>query len=370
MKKAALFFNRFYVDAHPCFTELALSLVGEGYLVDLYYETNPFNPPPTFYNPHVRLYQFPYLWSHKLEFWAKQLAMKGKRYDAVFGTPMQGAILGWRVARQCRAPFFYLADEVYPKRASESWVQVPGYESLKPLEAQANRAAAASIALGQERYQIQRAENSLPADHRAFIIPNAQRGPAQRLRSHYFRDIFGLEDRKPILLFAGTDGWVLAKRLYEQTRDWGERDFHLVFHGRSTGMVAEKHPFILLSRDPLPSNLLNHAFSSADAGLALYSKDKPQEAKNGPTGGKLGAYLKNGLPLLAGNLDDFREMERQGVALFWDGFQSFDEVAARLLPRLPEMAARVPEYYAREFEYGKFFAPFADFLRERVAARG
>ena len=49
-----------------------------------------------------------------------------------------------------------------------------------------------------------------------LFLPNGQAGAAIKLRSNYFRDIFNLEDRKPILLFAGTLNWNLARRIYEE----------------------------------------------------------------------------------------------------------------------------------------------------------
>src|SRR6266702_4286251 len=91
---------------------------------------------------------------------------------------------------------------------------IPEKEKAKYLARnyKSNRYAAATISLGEERYQVQKQLNKIDYPHDYIVIPNAPSGDAVKLRSNYFRDIFHIEDRKPILLFAGTLNWNLAKK--------------------------------------------------------------------------------------------------------------------------------------------------------------
>ena len=163
---------------------------------------------------------------------------------------------------------------------------------------------------GKKRYIEQKKQNKIDFPHDHLVLPNAPAGNSIKLRSNYFRDIFNIEDRKPILLFAGTLNWNLAKKIYEETKTYGERDYHLIFHARTSGLMGEEvHTFIKISNIPIPGSFLNYALSSADIGLALYDQNSEEEVKNGFTGGKIGSYLKNGLPIIAGSSENLKFFE-------------------------------------------------------------
>ena len=70
-KKIALFFDRTYVDAHACFTELAKQLANSGYEVDVYCILNSFNPAPAFYNSKIRVLPFPLSKFERMQFFYK-----------------------------------------------------------------------------------------------------------------------------------------------------------------------------------------------------------------------------------------------------------------------------------------------------------
>ena len=55
-------------------------------------------------------------------------------------------------------------------------------------------------------------------------------------------------------------------------------------------MGEDQHPFIKMSRMPIPSTMLNYMVSSADIGLALYDRESIPEKRNAFTGGKIGIY--------------------------------------------------------------------------------
>jgi hypothetical protein len=353
-KKIALLFDRTYIDAHHCFMELANQLVSSGFEVDLYMVFNPYNNQPFFESKKVRILPFPESKFQKIEYWTNILRAKDRKYSAIIATPIKGAWLARRTARLQKIPYYYLADELVKHLLDNSpAVQRKKLEKWNYL---ANKGAAATIALGEDRYQTQIELNKIDYAHDHIIIPNAPSGEPRKLRSNYFRDLFNIEDRKPILLFAGTLNWQLARRLYEETKNYSDREYHLVFHARTLGQMGEEsHPFIKISTVPVPANMMNYVVGSADIGLALYDKNSLHETRNGITGGKLGTYLKNELPLIAGSAENLRVFADAGVGEYWDGETPFDTVAMHTIKNLDIYRKNIPPFYREHFQYEIFF---------------
>lgn len=367
MKKIALFFNRPYIDAHACFMELARELVNNGFFVDLYYVQNPYNTPPLFFSNQIRTFLFPRSKFQIAYFWSHIVRRKDRNYVATFGTPIQGIWLAYKVAKYLGIPHFYLADEIFDPTIK--FHKVKDWHKAKKMDIKANKSAAATIALGKDRYYYQKSVNQLPEDHPWFVIPNAPSGSAGKVKSNFFRDMLDIKDHKPIVLFLGSFKWKLAKALYEQTKKFGEKDFHIVFHSPSVEIPDEdlqSDPFIKISKTPLPSYLINYAVSSADLGLVLYNKDYVQDRNNGWTGGKIGVYLKNNLPLIAGNLPEFADFEQKGVGKFWDGSQDISAVIHDALDNLETMKGNIKELYNNNYRYDFFFKKFLKFFENYV----
>lgn len=361
MKRIALFFDRSYVDAHCCFTELAKHLSLSGYEIDLYCLLNSFNPPPTFYDSQIRVLSFPTAKFALIDFWRKVIFVNEFKYAAVFGTPFQGAFLGYKVSKYLKVPFIYLADEIFNMDSSRH--SFPNYPKLKQQDKSVNSAALATIALGEERYRYQQKVNQLPTNHRYFVLPNAQPGASEQLRSNYFKDVFNINDNKPIVLFIGTLDWNLAKQLYEHAKTFVNKPYHLVFHARSLGKMGHApHPFIKISSTPIPSGMLNYVVSSADIGLVLYDKDSTAEKENTLTAGKIGTYLKNNLPLIAGNVDDLKHLESKGVAVYLDNISELDHAVKKAIEQKEKMKKNIVSVYEQHYNYSRYFKSFETFL--------
>ncbi len=67
--------------------------------------------------------------------------------------------------------------------------------------------------------------------------------------------------------------------------------------------------------EPLPSELLDYAVSSADVGLALYDSAKENDRLMGTASGKLCLYLKNGLPVVRRGCRASQWVEREGCGV-------------------------------------------------------
>jgi hypothetical protein len=361
----ALLFDRAYIDTQPCYTEFATQLANNGYNVDLYMRIQSNNHLPFFENQAIRILPFPDSIFQKAEYWSKIIYAKDRKYKAIIGTPVRGAWVAYKTAKIQRIPYYYFADELIEQLIIGSSPDIQ--KKLEKRNYRANRNAIATIALGEERYNIQKILNRIDYPHDHIIIPNAQSGSAKRVKSNYFRDFFNIEDRKPILLYAGTLDWNLAKRLYEETKNYGERDYHLVFHARTLGLMGEKnHPFIKISNIPLPGSILNYAISSADIGLALYDKNFNGEIRNGFTGGKIGTYLKNELAIIAGNAENLRFYEEKKVGVYWDGESSFDEIAVKGIKNMEINRENIPAFYRENLQYEFFFEDFKAHLQKSI----
>mgnify|MGYP000150220486 CR=1 FL=1 len=358
--KIALFFNRAYIDTQACFTELAKQLANKGFIVHLYMPVNNNNQQPFFENQNIRIYPFPESKFEKIEFWYKIRFAKDRKYKALIGTPVDGAWLAYKVSKVQNVPYYYLADELIDHLLNS----IPQHEKKQVAGKNyiSNKNAAGTIALGEERYAIQKKINRIDYSHNYFVIPNAQSGEAKKLKSNYYRDIFNIEDRKPILLFAGTLNWSLANKIYEETKTYSNKEYHLIFQSRTLGLMGENdHPFIKVSTVPIPGSMMNYAVSSADIGLAIYDRSV-HETRNGFTGGKIGMYLKNQLPLITGSADNLRFFEEQGVGVYWDGDTLFDEVANKAIANKEVYMKNIPGFYKENLQYEIFCEKFYNSL--------
>ena len=353
----ALLFDRSYIETQPCYMELPIQLANSGFHVDLYMPMHSNNHLPFFENQAIRILPFPDSSFQKAEYWIKILYAKDRKYKAIIGTPVRGVWVAYKSAAIQKIPYYYFADELL-----EHLVKGKTETQKNKLIREnyiANKKAIASIVLGEERYIIQKKQNKIDFPHDHIILPNAQAGNAVKLKSNYFRDIFNLEDRKPILLFAGTLNWNLARRIYEEAKNYSDKDYHLVFQSRTLGLMGENnHPFIKISTIPIPSSMMNYAVSSADIGIALYDKESLVETNNGITGGKIGTYLKNGLPIIAGSAENLKLFEEKKVGVYWDGISSFDKIANKGIQNIEICRKFIPSFYRENLQYEFFFENF------------
>lgn len=365
MDKIALLFDRTYIDAHHCFMDLAVQLAESGFGVDLYMINNSYNHQPFFSNRNIRIFSFPVSQFQKAEYWSKMIYSKDRRYKAMIATPVMGTWVAYKTAKIQKIPFYYLADELVGHLLTNSPAEKR--KELAKKNYLSNRKAAATIALGEERYTIQKELNKIDYPHEHFIIPNAPAGDTVKLKSNYFRDIFNIEDRKPILVFIGTLNWILARKIYEETKGYNDRDYHLIFHARTLGLMGENdHPFIKVSTMPIPSSMMNYAMSSADIGLALYDKNSVHETRNGFTGGKIGTYLKNELPLIIGSAGNLRAFAEKKVGVYYDGEAAFDEIALHAIRDREQLRKNIPAFYRENLQYEVFFEPFKEHLKRSI----
>jgi glycosyltransferase involved in cell wall biosynthesis len=140
------------------------------------------------------------------------------------------------------------------------------------------------------------------------------------VKGRYFRDMFGLDANQNLVLSAGMiSESVCSMEIAGVMGSW-ETDLpvKMIFHERM--LIPENRNYyqrvehagkgkVLLSLNPLPYEELSKVFTSADIGLAIYSKEHGDNfGIIGSASGKLFQYIKYGLPVIVSDLAGLREL--------------------------------------------------------------
>jgi glycosyltransferase involved in cell wall biosynthesis len=178
---------------------------------------------------------------------------------------------------------------------------------------------------------------------RIHLLPNGSGPRGYRTPGRYFVDVLGLAPDDKIILHSGGFGpWFCCHELAAAAAQW-ERSRKLVFHTshhvdttpyavefRSRGL--DKHA--VLHSSPVPDSQLDELVGSASIGLATYSLDLLgfRAEYLGLAAGKIGRYLKNGIPVIATNVASIREyVDGYRCGLCVDRFDQLDNAISTIL---------------------------------------
>jgi hypothetical protein len=285
-----------------------------------------------------------------------RLALHRPKYRCLVTVPQWGLHYVSAAARLAGIPMGCISDEL----KCEAEAATPEQKRWKERERRAHRRCQWTIALSQERADFIRAENALGPEHRIFVVPNAKAGGSQRVASHYFQDVLGLEPRQRVLLHAGSLWWSAAAALVDAARAWtGEWVvvFQLRLADRSHAWRDSAH--VRFAYDVLPAALLDFAVSSASIGLALYDTTMANNRLMGTASGKVLLYMKNGLPVIATRAGGFEWLEREGCGLLVSGVEEIRSAADRIWADYDTFARNVRRCYDESLEFGRRFEPVA-----------
>ena len=159
-------------------------------------------------------------------------------------------------------------------------------------------------------------DNFKIAEPNVSTLPNATFTEIEKYTSDFLQQRLGIPSNKKIILHSGGLGvWFKCKELAESTKDWPANTL-LVFH---TSYDVSNEPYyreiisndyfgkVLFSIKPVSTFELDSLICSANIGIALYSlKHLEYRAELlGLAAGKIGNYLKCGLPVIATRLISF-----------------------------------------------------------------
>ena len=163
-------------------------------------------------------------------------------------------------------------------------------------------------------------ENFKVKEDIVFKLANASFTPEFTEHSDFIRRNFGISSNKTVVLHSGGFGvWFKCKELADISKDWKE-DKQLIFHiGRKPSGTTDfdyiydnsEYKDIIFSLSPLPNEDLDKMIASADVGIALYSIEALgyRAELMGLAAGKIGNYLKCGLPVIASRMSSLSYIE-------------------------------------------------------------
>jgi len=231
-----------------------------------------------------------------------------ERYDCIIGSGSHGNLAAFLVAKMTGSLYVNYCIE-YPAFRNI------GSEPYTAIDSLYN-----NVALKQADYivtfddtHVDLIAENIGIDRSRFLkLPNAKLGGVFKGDSDMIRTTFGIPREKTVILHSGGLGvWFGSSEIAQAAKEWGD-DRVLVFHtshnaARDTyckAMQANDYGGrVVFSTTPVPSGKLDEFVASADIGLAWYDRDVlGYRGENmGQAAGKIGDYLKCGLPVITNN---------------------------------------------------------------------
>lgn len=229
-----------------------------------------------------------------------------QKASCFLGCDGMGNIIAALASKTTSAPYLHYSLELPPKRdRSMSFRQKTEHWSC--------RQADLLITMDQPHADFICSETGMSLDLIA-LVPNTLRGPARRHPSVSLKKHLGLSSDAILILHAGGIGAAQASsQLAEAARSWNS-DWQLVFHAhcdmsheeyyRNFAQTIANEPSIHLNAQSVPPDRLDDLVSNADIGLAWYDRDLLGYRADllGLAAGKIGRYLRNGIPVVVKNL--------------------------------------------------------------------
>jgi len=246
----------------------------------------------------------------KLFVYALFKSLVNKPYILIGGDRI-GNIVSSFIHRLLGVPFIYYGLELpCIKQERMTWAD--------KLEHWSIRSANMVITMDDHHATFICAQTGISKD-RCIFLPNAASGPSKAQKNDILRRKYSVQDREVLLLHAGGIGAAQQSvDLATVAIGWRE-DYHLVFHAhcRMDGETyfqqfkntLQQAKNVHLNNEPVSTEELNDLVGSADIGIAWYDHDLLGYRAEllGVAAGKIGRYLKNGVPVIAKNLPTIKE---------------------------------------------------------------
>ncbi len=231
-----------------------------------------------------------------------------KRYDCIIGSGSHGNLAAFLVAKITGSMYVNYCIE-YPafrNTGSEPYTVTDWLYNNIALK------KADNIVTFDDTHVDLIADNIGIDPSRFLKLPNAKLGEVFDGDSDMIRAKFGIPREKTVILHSGGLGvWFRSAEVAEASKTWPENRV-LVFHTSHKAVGDEYYKAmsaidyggrVAFSVTPVPSGKLDEFVASADIGLAWYNKDVLGYRAEfmGQAAGKIGDYLKCGLPVITNN---------------------------------------------------------------------
>ncbi len=204
----------------------------------------------------------------------------------------------------------------------------------------------------------------IPSD-RIMILPNATFTEINYYKSDFLQKRLGLLPDKRIILHSGGLGvWFKSKELAESTVNWPDNTV-LVFHTShkvdDDGYYQEisKKGYngkVVFSTKPVSTYELDALVCSATIGIALYSKEilGYRAELMGLAAGKIGNYLKCGLPVIATKTLSFQYITDYKCGILVENEPEIAGAIAAILNAYDEFSTNARRCYQELWEPSKY----------------
>lgn len=289
---------------------------------------------------------------------------------AILGVDRIGAITARVASVFSRTPFGYLSLEL----PSNDWLA-----PLSSMLAQLDRAAlkgARFIAI-QDAERLETLQAALGYKHpHAILVPNAPRSAMKSSPgSNWLRQRLGISESEfPII--------VLQAGMIEDATYARElaRAFYSVGAGRALALHERiaRHagdPYIRLLRHSNPRNLflslepvdiddLDSVYASASIGMAFYRPVDANFSQIAMASGKVGYYLKHGLPILTNDIPSLARLVRDNgigaVVSDPSNPKELDSAIDRILHDYEAMSSNARRTFSERFDFDRYARPVVD----------
>ncbi len=342
MKHLLLILRDPFLDKIPNLKTLIWHLLNNGYQITLITSETDRYPALSFDHKKLRVIKvkqrskkFELPTSVKLFLKTIQTVLKSK-VNYLIGGDAYGNILASKGSRILRKKHIFFVME-YPQIITNETT------CLSKLQRMENVALEhADIVITHDKWHKQfLLEHFKLNDSNIFLLPNATFTPEVNIHSDFLQKRLNLSDEKVVLHSGGLGVWFKCKALAASTENWDD-NIKLVFH---VSHKVEGNPYfetvyhtdykgkVLFSLNPVSTFELDSLVASADIGIALYSEKilGYRATYMGLAAGKIGNYLKCGVPVIATKLPSLDYIEEYGCGVLVESEKEIAEAINKIL---------------------------------------
>ncbi len=229
-----------------------------------------------------------------------------RRVDYLMGGDAIGNIIAPKISRLLvKKHIFFMLE--YPQIITEK------VQCLTRLQRLENKSLEKSdIIITHDKWHKQFLLTHFNLNNKILLLPNSSFTPEIYMESNFLQKRLGVQGQKIVLHSGGFGKWFKCKELADSTYNW-DKNVKLVFH--VSHRVEDDKYFeevyesdyrgkVLFSLNPVSTYELDSLVASADVGIALYSEKELgyRATYMGLAAGKIGNYLKCGVPIIATKL--------------------------------------------------------------------